>query len=405
MKGVLDSKKVLLGVTGGIAAYKAVVLLRLLKTAGADVKVVMTEAACQFIAPLTFESLSEHPVHIRMWAGGSEKGISPIEHIDLAKWPDLVIVAPTTANTLSKFVHGAADDLLTTVVSAYDGRIVLAPAMNDVMWHNEATQENIRTLGRRGFRVVPPGSGALACGYEAEGRMAEPETIFEYVRSLFDSDFSKLRVLVSTGGTEEDLDPVRVITNRSSGKMGFAIAEAARDRGATVTVVAGRVSVPAPYGVRVVNVRTSSDMSRALKEAFVDADVLVMAAAVSDFTVKKAEHQKHKGDAWTVELTRTEDILQSLGKMKGKRFIVGFALETDSVEKHAREKFAKKNCDLLVVNNPLEPGAAFEHDTNSVTIYNARGRVLSTGLKSKREVADAILRAAQEEEAFQKILV
>jgi len=407
MKRELEGKKILLGITGGIAAYKSVYLLRLLKTEGADVRVVMTEAAQQFVAPLTFEALSENPVHIRMFDADGRKGtVSPIEHVDLAKWPDLFVIAPTTANTLSKIVAGGADDLLSTIVSAYNGATILAPSMNDVMWNNPATRENTRILGQRGYRVIPPGSGDLACGYPAEGRMAEPEEIVAFIKNLYSSDFANLRVLVSAGGTEEDIDPVRVITNRSSGRMGFAVAEAARDRGAQVTVVAGRVAVPPPLGVRVVTVRTSDEMSGALKTAFVETDVLVMAAAVSDYKVKSPlSHKKKRDDSWALELTATEDILQSLGKMKGKRFIVGFALETDDIEKNALEKLARKNCDLLVVNNPLEEGAAFEHDTNAVTIYNGKGKVAETGLKSKREIADLILAAAREEKAFQRILV
>lgn len=406
MKREFDGENILLGITGGIAAYKSVYLLRLLKSEGADVRVVMTEAAQQFVTPLTFEALSENPVHIRMFDTGGQKGsVSPIEHIDLAKWPDLVVVAPTTANTLSKIVAGGADDLLSSIVVAYDGTTILAPSMNDVMWNNPATQENIRILSQRGYRVVPPASGDLACGYPAEGRVAEPAEIVEFIKRLYFSDFANLRVLVSVGGTEEDLDPVRVITNRSSGRMGFAIAEAARDRGAQVTVVAGRVSIPPPVGVRVIRVRTSDEMSSALKTAFVETDVLVMAAAVSDYKVRSPLSHKKKGDSWTIELTATEDILRSLGEMKGKRFIVGFALETEDIEKNAREKLSRKNCDLLVVNNPLEEGAAFEHDTNAVTIYNGKGKVLETGLKSKRGIADLILGAAREEKAFQKILV
>ena len=406
MASDLEDKKVLLGVTGGIAAYKSVFLLRLLKTHGADVKVVMTTSATEFVAPLTFETLSEHPVHIRMFGGGGDAGtVSPIEHIDLAKWPDLMIVAPTTANTLAKLVGGAADDLLSSILSAYDGTVVLAPAMNDVMWKNPATQDNIRKLSHRGYRIVSPGKGDLACGYEAEGRMAEPEQILDFVTSLYRSDFAKLRVLISVGGTEEDLDPARVISNRSSGKMGFALAEAARDRGALVTCVVGRVSVPPPVGVKVIRVRTTDEMSRALKEAFVEADVLVMAAAVCDFRVKKAASQKKKADTWTLELERTEDILQAMGKMKGKRFIIGFAVETEDVEANAKAKLTKKNCDLLVVNNPHEEEAAFEHDTNAVVIYNPHGKVLSSGVKSKREIADLVFEAAGKQEAFQKILV
>ena len=406
MSGALEGKKILLGVTGGIAAYKSVFLLRLLKVAGADVKVIMTEAATKFVAPLTFETLSEYPVRTHMFVKDDfGEGISPVEHIDLAKWPDLIVIAPVTANTLSKLVHGSADDLLTSVVTAYDGPVLLAPAMNDVMWMNEATQENVRTLCQRGLRVVPPGRGDLACGYEAEGRMAEPERIAEFVHNLFTSDFRKLRVLVSVGGTEEDLDPVRVISNRSSGKMGFAVAEAARDRGAQVTCVVGRVSVPVPVGVRVERVRTSEEMSKAMKEAFVDADVVVMAAAVSDYKLAKPLEHKKKSDGWTLELTETEDILAALGKMKGNRYIVGFALETQDIEKNVTSKLQKKNCDLLVVNNPHEEGAAFDHDTNSVTIFSPSGKLLSTGLKTKREVADAIFDAVRDDASFQKIFV
>jgi phosphopantothenoylcysteine decarboxylase/phosphopantothenate--cysteine ligase len=406
VKSGLAGKKILLGVTGGIAAYKSVFLLRLLKSEGADVKVIMTESAVEFIAPLTFETLSGHPVHVRMFATATGRdAASPIEHIDLAKWPDLVVMAPVTANTISKLVAGGADDLLSSVVSAYGGRVVLAPAMNDVMWTNPATQANLRALSQRGFRVVPPGTGDLACGYEAEGRMAEPEAILEFVRRLYDTDFGNLRVLVSVGGTEEDIDPVRVISNRSSGRMGFAVAEAARDRGAQVTAVVGRVAVPPPLGIKVIPVRTSDEMSRALKKAFVEADVLVMAAAVSDYKPASVLPQKKKGDSWSLDLTATEDILESLGKMKGKRFIIGFAIETENVEANAGRKLAQKNCDLLVVNNPLEEGAGFEHDTNAVTLYNGRGKLLETGLKSKREIADLILTAARQEKAFQKIVV
>jgi phosphopantothenoylcysteine decarboxylase/phosphopantothenate--cysteine ligase len=400
MKGELEGKKILLGVTGGIAAYKSVFLLRLLRNEGARVKVVMTESACEFVAPLTFEALSENTVHVRMFGAGTERDtVSPIEHIDLAKWPDLALIAPSTTNTIAKFALGGADDLLSTVVSAYDGPVVLAPAMNDVMWRNPSTQSNLRTLTGRGFRVVPPESGQLACGYESEGRMAEPERIVDFVKTVCNSGFAGLKVLVSAGGTMEDLDPVRVISNRSSGRMGFALAEAARDRGAEVTLVAASVSVPPPVGVRLIRVRTSADMSKALRERFPQCDILIMAAAVSDFRMKSPLANKKKGNTWTLELTRTEDILESLGRMKKAQYIVGFALETENIEENAEQKRLKKNCDLMVVNNPLEPGAAFEHETNAVTIYNNKGRVLSTDLKSKHEIADIILEKVREEKA------
>lgn len=388
----LAGKKILLGVTGGIAAYKAVYLLRLLKRAGADVKVVMTDAAAEFVTPLTFESLSEHPVHLRMFEGeGKSAGaVSPIEHIDLAKWPDMVVVAPCTANTIANFAHGRADDLLATIVSAYRGPVMLAPAMNDVMWENAGTQDNLRLLSARGYRVAPPEKGDLACGYEATGRMAEPETIFDAVKTTFESPWRGVRVLVSVGGTEEDIDPARVISNRSSGKMGFAMAEAARDLGAEVTVVAARTSVAPPHGLRITRVRTSDEMSRALKDAFKNSDVLVMVAAVSDFKPHTPLLQKKKSsDAWSLELVKTEDILASLGADKGKRVIVGFALETEDEEQNARAKLAKKHCDFVVLN---QPDAAFGRDTNVVAVYDASGVVYkSPAPENKRDLARRIL--------------
>ena len=403
----LTGKKILLGVTGGIAAYKAVFLLRLFKKAGADVKVVMTEAAAEFVTPLTFESLSEHPVRVRIFEveGKTAGAVSPIEHIDLAKWPDAIVIAPCTANTLANFAHGRADDLLSTIVSAYRGPIFLSPAMNDVMWENAGTQDNMRLLSDRGYRTVPPEKGDLACGYEATGRMAEPESIFEAVRAFLSSPWRGLHVLVSAGGTEEDIDPVRVVSNRSSGKMGFAVAEAARDLGADVTVVAGRTSVQAPYGVRVVRVRTSAEMSKALHEAFDKSDVLVMTAAVADFRpAQLLEKKKKSTDTWTLDLVKTEDILSTLGAAKGGRVIVGFALETDDEELNALAKRQKKHCDVIVSNNPGVPGAAFSHDTNVVTIYNAQGRVYqSDGPESKREIAHILLALVAKEPAFAKL--
>jgi len=388
----LKDKKILLGVTGGIAAYKAVFLLRLFKRAGADVRVVMTEAACEFVTSLTFESLSENPVHIRMFGDQSSGTVSPIEHIDLARWPDAVVVAPCTANTIAKFVHGKADDLLATLVTAFGGRVVLAPAMNDGMWVNEANQDNLAALSNRGFVVVPPEQGELACGYEATGRMAEPETIYTMVENVLASRLSGVRVLVSAGGTEEDIDPVRVISNRSSGKMGFAVAEAARDMGADVTVVAAGTAVAPPHGVRVARVRTSAEMSAALEECFEGSDVLVMAAAVSDFRPAHSSNKKVKGDTLELSLTRTKDILASLGGKKGGRLVVGFALETNDVEANALEKMRKKSCDLMVLNDPRVDGAAFSHDTNVVTIFGAGGQLYaSDGPEPKRQIARRIM--------------
>jgi phosphopantothenoylcysteine decarboxylase/phosphopantothenate--cysteine ligase len=400
----LSGKKILLGVTGGIAAYKAVFLLRLLKRAGADVKVVMTEAATAFVTPLTFESLSEHPVHVRMFEGEEKSSgtVSPIEHIDLAKWPDLVAIAPATANTIAGLAHGRADDLLATIVSAYAGTVVIAPAMNDVMWASDANQENLRILSNRGVHVVPPESGDLACGYEATGRMSEPEAIFDAIRDRFDSPFAGVRVLVSVGGTEEDIDPVRVISNRSSGRMGFALARAARDLGADVSVVAASTSVSAPHGVRITEVRTSAEMAQALRDAFGETDVLVMAAAVSDYRPSAPLQAKKKRDGnWSVELEPTEDILASLGAEKKHRMIVGFALETDDVEANAKEKLRRKHCDLIVANNPHTEGAAFSHDTNVVSVWSEEGKLYeSEGPESKRLLARRILELVSQHQAF-----
>jgi phosphopantothenoylcysteine decarboxylase/phosphopantothenate--cysteine ligase len=270
---------------------------------------------------------------------------------------------------------------------------MLAPAMNDVMWENPATQDNLRVLSERGFRVAPPEKGDLACGYEATGRMAEPETIFAAIETLFDSRWAGRRVLVSVGGTEEDIDPVRVISNRSSGKMGFAVAEAARDLGADVTVVAARTSVAPPHGVRIVRVRTSAEMSRALHDAFKNSDVLVMTAAVSDFKPAASMEQKKKsGDSWSLDLVKTDDVLASLGEKKGKQLIVGFALETENEEANARAKLSKKQCDLVVLNRP---DVSFGLDTNVVTVFDTSGEVYrSTSPESKREIARKLLELA-----------
>ncbi len=402
----LQGRKILLGVTGGIAAYKSVYLLRLLRTAGADVRVIMTEAACEFISPLTFETLSENKVHVHMFnAPAGEDRTSPVEHIELARWPDLAVIAPTTANSISKFARGGTDDLLSAVISACSCTIVLAPAMNDKMWTSRANEANLAALSNRGFRVVPPGEGELACCTEGEGRMAEPDRILKFIISIYSGDFKGLKVLVSAGRTEEDIDAVRFISNRSSGKMGFALAEAARDRGAEVTVIAGRYSAPCPRGVRMIEVRSASEMSNELKRAFVDSDMLLMAAAVGDFTVKNPEANKHKAKTWALELSRTEDILAALCKKKERRFVIGFALETENTDANAMDKLNAKGCDLIVANNAGEEGAGFGCDTNAVTIFNQGGRILATGIKSKIEIAEIILRTAQDEKAFKNIKI
>ena len=377
--------RVVLGVSGGIAAYKAVEVCRRLVDAGHHVVPVMTDAARRFVGAATFSALASEPVPDGLWEGG-------IPHTRLGQTADLVVVAPATADLLARYAAGMADDLLTATLLATRAPVVVCPAMHTEMWEHPAVEENLATLRRRGVRVVEPASGRLAGGDVGTGRMAEPRDIVACVAAWFGApgDLQGRRVVVSAGGTREAIDPVRVITNRSSGKQGHAVAEAARDRGAEVTLVTASVLEPPP-GVRVVPVESAADMEEAMRAACEHADVVVMAAAVADFRPKaSAEAKIH--EAPDLVLEPTPDIIAGLAaRRRPGQVLVGFAAETDDAMARGRRKLDRKGVDLLVVNDVSAPGAGFDHDTNEVTILEPGGRATVVPLQSKRAVADAIL--------------
>jgi phosphopantothenoylcysteine decarboxylase/phosphopantothenate--cysteine ligase len=388
-------RHVVLGVSGGIACYKSCTLARRLTEAGATVDVVLTAAAAEFVRPLTFEALTGRPVLTSLWERGRA-----LAHIDLAKDPDLVIVAPATANILARAAMGMADDLLTALLLARSDRPVLAaPAMNDDMYGHPATAANIQTLTQRGWHFVGPEIGALAEGpSERPGRMSEPETIFAAAEPLIGgasgnkSKWSGKRVVVTAGPTREHLDPVRVITNPSSGRMGYALAEAARARGAEVVLVTGPTELVPPAGLHTTRVETTEDMQRALQGLVPNADALIMSAAPADYRPKGQSEKKRPraNGALTVELEATPDILGSLKRPK-HMVVVGFALETGNGLANARSKMQNKSLDFVILNDALEPGAGFEVTTNRVTILGRNGTQVDLPLLPKRDVADRIL--------------
>jgi phosphopantothenoylcysteine decarboxylase/phosphopantothenate--cysteine ligase len=399
--------KVALGVTGCIAAYKAAQVLRGLQKAGATVQVVMTRHATEFVTPLTFQSLSGLPVIVEMFAPTDDP---EIKHIQIAQSIDLLLVAPATANVLAKFANGIADDFLSTLYISTTAPVIVAPAMNVEMWGHPATQENVERLRRRGVEFVDPGEGYLACRTVGAGRLAEPDEIVRRALQLIQqgrrldrgpsgSDSTNLdllgeRVLVTAGPTYEAIDPVRGITNRSSGKMGFALAEAALRRGAEVTLITGPVSIASPAGVETVRVGSAAEMLAAVNENFENSTIVVMAAAVADYRPRSAASQKIKkqDDEIVLELERTEDILAGLCRRKGSRTIVGFAAETTDVVANARKKLVEKGADLIVANDVTASDAGFDADTNRVTIIS-HDETTELPLMSKRETADRILDA------------
>lgn len=387
----LDGRRILLGITGSIAAYKAAVLCRLLKTAGADVRVVMTPLAKQFITPLTMATLSKNPILVEFF--DPENGAWN-SHVALGEWADCYLIAPATANTLAKMATGVADNLLLTTYLSARCPVVVAPAMDLDMYAHEATQQNLRTLAARGVRIVEPEEGELASGLQGKGRMAEPDRIAAFVGGLLDEKKKTLagkRLIVTAGATIEVIDPVRFISNHSSGKMGYAIAGELAARGAAVTLVTGRTSLPTPAGVERVDVLSAAEMYEAAVGAFDASDGAVMCAAVADYTPAHVSDTKiKKGDGGlTIELRRTRDIAAELGARKGGRVLVGFALETDDEEAHAEAKLTKKNFDFIVLNSLRDPGAGFRGDTNKVTLIDRAGRE-ELPLMSKREVAARI---------------
>jgi phosphopantothenoylcysteine decarboxylase/phosphopantothenate--cysteine ligase len=386
----LTEKTVVLGVSGGIAAYKAAELVRALRERGARVRVVMTRNAQQFITPLTLQTLSGHPVATDLWDLTQE---SQIGHIDLADSADAMLVAPATANVVAKLASGLADDLLTTVALATRARIVVAPAMNVHMFENPVVQESLERLRARGVRVVAPDTGSLACGYEGPGRLPEAEVLVEEVTAaLAPQDLAGETVLVTAGPTREYLDPVRFLSNRSSGKMGFAVARAAARRGARVVLVAGPTSLGEPRNVDVVRVESASEMAAAVDARVAEATVVVAAAAVADYRPKRraAEKAAKVRGATTIELETTRDIVAGIDRSRRDRIVVGFAAETGDPVARARDKMARKGLDLIVANDVTAQGAGFDVETNVVTLIDGE-QEQHLPLLTKDEVADAIL--------------
>jgi phosphopantothenoylcysteine decarboxylase/phosphopantothenate--cysteine ligase len=390
--------RITLGVTGGVAAYKAAELVRRLQQEGFSVQVVMTRGAREFVTPLTFAALSGQKVITDLFAeasGGEANLDSAIEHIAVAQRTDLLVVAPATADILAKFARGIADDFLTTLYLATTAPVVLAPAMNVNMWNHAATQQNVETLRARGVMIVSPDEGYLACGMTGPGRLAGQEEIIAAVREALHAqrDLEGEAVLVTAGPTCEDLDPVRYLTNRSSGKMGYAVAEAAARRGAKVLLVSGPTSLEAPAGVERVSVRTAEEMHRAVTGRFAECSIAILAAAVADYRPMEKQPQKIKRSkaSLTVQLEQTKDILAEVAKIKGERLVVGFAAETDHVAENARKKLTAKNADLIVANDVTAEGAGFDLDTNVVTLFARDGRDLPLPRLTKSEAAQRIL--------------
>ncbi|MGD9125330.1 MAG: bifunctional phosphopantothenoylcysteine decarboxylase/phosphopantothenate--cysteine ligase CoaBC [Desulfarculaceae bacterium] len=383
--------RVLLGVTGGIAAYKAAELASLLTKQGMAVRVVMTEAAREFVGPITFTALTGRPVAGDMFDPGQEAAIG---HIELARWAQVVVVAPATANFLAKAALGLADDLLSTVMLATRAKIIVAPAMNPQMYAHPTVAENLERLKGRGVRIVGPAAGTTACGEEGPGRMAEPEEIAREIKAaLFSGDLKGFKILVTAGPTREHLDPVRYISNPSTGRQGLEVARAARARGAEVTLVLGPTHLQPPEGVKTVAVISAEEMYQAVMAEASDADAVIKAAAVSDFRPVECAPQKVKKNGSLEESCRlesTKDILAELGRQKDRRILVGFAAESESLLDNARQKLKKKNLDLLVANDISRPDTGFASDTNQVHLITSKGEVESLPLMSKREVADLL---------------
>jgi phosphopantothenoylcysteine decarboxylase/phosphopantothenate--cysteine ligase len=390
--------RITLGVTGGVAAYKAAELVRRLQQDGFTVQVVMTRAAREFVTPLTFAALSGQKVITDLFgdsSGGGANLESAIEHIAVAQRTDLLLVAPATADILAKFARGIADDFLTTLYLASTAPVVVAPAMNVNMWNHAATQENVKMLRARGVNVVDPGEGYLACGMTGAGRLAGQEAIIAAVREALKAqrDLEGETILVTAGPTFEDLDPVRYITNRSSGKMGYAVAEAAARRGAKVILVSGPVNLETPAGVERVDVRSAQEMHRAVTNRIGGASIAILAAAVADYRPAERHEEKMKKGSTplSISLEPTADILAEVARNKGGRLVVGFAAETDHVAENARKKLTSKNADLIVANDVTAEGAGFDHDTNVVTLFSCDGRDVALPKLTKSEVAERIL--------------
>ena len=390
----LTGREIVLGVTGGIAAYKSAALVSRLRHLGANIHVIMTKNATEFVAPLTFQTLSGNQVTVDTFHAPEYWNV---EHVALAKRAEVFVIAPATANIMAKMACGIADDMLSTTVLATKAPILLAPAMNTGMWTADATRANLKTLRDRGVQTVGPGSGMLACGDSGDGRMSEPDEIVAAIDRILNAkkDLSGLRVLVTAGATRERLDPVRFLTNDSSGKMGFALAEAARDRGAEVTVVRGSVSAAEPGGVRIVPVESALDLYDAMMRECGAQDIIIQAAAVADYRFAEIKGEKMKkqpgSGRLTLELVENPDVAKAVGdKKRPGQILIGFAAETNRVIEHASEKLKAKNLDMIVANDVTQPGAGFNVDTNIAALITREGRT-DLPLQTKRSLAEAIL--------------
>lgn len=391
---MLNGKKILLCVTGGIAVYKAAALTSKLTQAGAEVKVILSESAAKFVTPLTFQALSKSEVYTDTF---DEKHPEKIAHIHLADWADLIIVAPATANIIGKLANGIADNMISTTLLAATVPIWVAPAMNVHMYEHPAVQKNMETLRSFGCRFIEPGEGYLACGYTGKGRMEEPEMIVELTADFFngkESGLSGRTVLITAGPTREKIDPVRFITNRSTGKMGYALATEAVKMGARVILISGPVNLESPAGVELVKVESAEQMHREVLNRFDEADLVIKTAAVADYRPKDVydEKMKKKEGNHSIELERTKDILSELGQKKKKhQLLIGFAAETNNIEEYAKAKLERKKADMIVANDVKQAGAGFGSDTNIVKIFKKDGSRLDLPIMSKNEVAKSIL--------------
>ena len=385
-----QQRMVVLGVTGGIACYKAVELVRLLVKNGFKVRVIMTRGAIEFVTPLTFQTLSGNPVATETFSLTQE---SEIGHINLADSADLFVIAPTTANVIGKLASGIADDLLTTVLMATQAPVLLAPAMNIHMYENVIVQENLRKLRRVGYHIMDPAEGYLACGYEGKGRLPDPEKISDEIeRLLRKKDLAGENFLITAGPSREPLDPVRYISNRSSGKMGYALARAALRRGATVALVSGPTALEPPSGARLIEVNTAAEMREAVLKEYPHSSAVIMAAAVADYHAVAPSGQKIKRGVGDLELRLipNPDILKELGQNKDGKWLIGFAAETENLAANAQKKLHEKNLDIVIANNVAEEGSGFDGDTNVGTIIDRTGAVRSLPLMSKDDLADCI---------------
>ncbi|MGE8204137.1 bifunctional phosphopantothenoylcysteine decarboxylase/phosphopantothenate--cysteine ligase CoaBC [Heyndrickxia sp. NPDC080065] len=396
---MVEGKKILLCVTGGIAVYKAAALTSKLTQAGANVKIIMSASACEFVTPLTFQALSRNDVYTDTF---DEKNSKVIAHIDLADWADLVLIAPATANIIGKLANGIADDMITTTLLATTAPVWVAPAMNVHMYDHPAVKRNLKTLSEFGYKFVEPSEGYLACGYVGKGRLEEPEKIVSLITNFFQQTsqlFKGKTILITAGPTKEKIDPVRYLTNRSSGKMGYALAEEAINMGAKVILISGVNGLQVPSGGQHIQINSAQDMYEAVMKYYKEADIVIKSAAVADYRPKEVFEQKMKKKEGNlvIEFERTKDILKELGQKQDKPYLVGFAAETENIDEHAWGKLERKNADIIVANDVSKDGAGFGGDTNIVTIYKKNKSKKELPLLSKHETASEILKEISRE--------